>query len=204
MQDKNFWNANWADWEEDFTPSPFAQKALALIKVKDFCDILDLGCGKGRNSLFFASHGLNVTAMDISDEALKVVDRLRHPKIKTVCADLATVDLGMQKYDAIFACLSLHYFNDMTTRQIIQKIHRALKSRGVFFIRCKSIKDRFYGIGEKIGQDMFFDDLIRHFFRPEYMRDILKDFETVAVCETKEDYFGPCAFVDAIATKASS
>ena len=72
MQDKQFWNANWAAWQEDFTPSPFAQKALKLIKIKDLHDVLDLGCGKGRNSLFFAANGLNVTAMDISDEALAV------------------------------------------------------------------------------------------------------------------------------------
>ena len=204
MQDKQFWNANWAEWQEDFTPSPFAQKALKLIKIKDLHDVLDLGCGKGRNSLFFAANGLNVTATDISDEALETVDRLRHPKITTVCADFAVADLGVEKYDAVFACLSLHYFGDLQTRRIIGKIYRALRPGGLFFIRCKSVKDRFYGIGEQIGEDIFSDDLTRHFFRPEYMKDILSAFETAAVTETEEDYFGPCAFVDAVAAKALS
>ncbi len=204
MQDKSFWNANWAAWEEDFNPSPFAQKALKLMTVKGGHDVLDLGCGKGRNSLFFASNGFNVTAMDISDEALGVVDRLKHPKITTVCADVSKQDLGIEKYDAVFACLSLHYFNDTVTRQIIDKIYKALRAGGIFFIRCKSVKDRFYGIGEQIAPDMFFDDLIRHFFRPEYMREILSVFESAAVSEAEEDYFGPCAFVDGIALKASA
>lgn len=204
MQDRRFWNANWAAWREDSTPSLFAQKALKLIKIKDMRDVLDLGCGKGGNSLFFAANGLNVTALDISDEALKTVDKLRHPKITTLRADIAAAELGTEKYDAVFACLSLHYFGDLETRRVIGKIYRALRAGGLFFIRCKSVKDRFYGVGEKVGEDIFSDDLTRHFFRPEYMRDVLSGFESAAVTETEEDYFGPCAFVDAVAMKASS
>lgn len=204
MQDKNFWNNNWSTWQEDFKPSPFAEKAFRLMKIKDMHDVLDLGCGKGRNSLFFASNEMNVTAMDISDEALKTVENLKHPKITTLCADIARADLGKEKYDAVFACLSLHYFGDAVTRLIIQNVFQALRGGGFFFIRCKSVKDRFYGIGEKVGEDMYFDEMTRHFFRPEYMQDVLSDFETVAVTECEEDYFGPCAFVDGFASKSLS
>src|SRR5437870_5367254 len=33
--------------------------------------ILELGCGQGRDSLFFASKGINVTALDFSSIAIK-------------------------------------------------------------------------------------------------------------------------------------
>ena len=203
MTEQSVWNKNWAAWKEDFKPSPFAEKAYKLIKIKDMHDVLDLGCGKGRNSLFFASNGLNVTAMDISDEALKTVEALRHPKIKTVCADISKADLEPERYDAVFACLSLHYFGDAVTRMIVDKVYRSLRAGGLFFIRCKSVKDKAYGVGEKVGEDMYFDEWVRYFFRPEYMTDILSGFETAAVSETEEDYFGLCHFVDGIAVKAS-
>ena len=283
MTEQNVWNKNWAAWKEDFKPSPFAQKAFKLMKIKDLHDVLDLGCGKGRNSLFFAANGMNVTAMDISDEALKTVEELRHPKIRTLCADISKADLGAEcydvvfaclslhyfgdavtrmivdkvrrslragglffaangmnvtamdisdealktvealrhpkirtvcadiskadlepeRYDAVFACLSLHYFGDAVTRMIVDKVHRSMRSGGLFFIRCKSVKDKAYGVGEKVGEDMYFDEWTRHFFRPEYMKDILSDFETAAVCEAEEDYFGLCHFVDGIAVKAN-
>lgn len=203
MTEQNVWNKNWAAWKEDFKPSPFAQKAFKLMKIKDLHDVLDLGCGKGRNSLFFAANGMNVTAMDISDEALKTVEELRHPKIRTLCADISKADLGAECYDVVFACLSLHYFGDAVTRMIVDKVRRSLRAGGLFFIRCKSVKDKAYGVGEKVGEDMYFDEWTRHFFRPEYMKDILSDFETAAVCEAEEDYFGLCHFVDGIAVKAN-
>ena len=202
MTEQNVWNKNWANWKEDFKPSPFAEKAFRLMKIKDMHDVLDLGCGKGRNSLYFAANGMNVTAMDISDEALKTVDSLRHPKIRTVCADISKADLERESYDAVFACLSLHYFGDAMTRLIIDKVRRSLRAGGLFFIRCKSVEDKAYGVGEKVGEDMFFDGWTRHFFRPEYMADVLSGFETAAVSETAEDYFGLCRFVDGIAVKA--
>lgn len=204
MTGQSVWNKNWAAWKEDFKPSPFAEKAFRLMKVKDFHDVLDLGCGKGRNSLFFASNGLNVTAMDISDEALRTVENLRHPKIRTVYADISKADLQPECYDAVFACLSLHYFGDAVTRMIVDKVYRSLRAGGLFFIRCKSVKDKAYGVGENVGEDMYFDGWTRHFFRPEYMTDILSGFETAAVSETEEDYFGVCHFVDGVAVKASS
>ncbi len=201
MTEQSVWNKNWSRWKEDFKPSPFAEKAFKLIKLKDMHDILDLGCGKGGNSLFFASNGLNVTAMDISDEALKTVQALRHPKIRTVRADVSKADFETESYDAVFACLSLHYFGDAVTRMIVDKVRRSLRAGGMFFIRCKSVKDKAYGVGEKVGEDMYFDGWTRHFFTPEYMTEILSDFETAVVSETAEDYFGLCHFVDGIAIR---
>ena len=55
MTGQNVWNKNWAEWKEDYIPSPFAEKAFKLMKIKDMHDVLDLGCGKGRNSLYFAA-----------------------------------------------------------------------------------------------------------------------------------------------------
>lgn len=151
----------------------------------------------------FAANGLNVTAMDISDEALETVDRLRHPKITTVCADIAVTELGVEKYDAVFACLSLHYFGDLQTRRIIGKIYRALRPGGLFLSGVSPLKTAFT-VSENKSAKIFFRRSDTPFFRPEYMKDILSAFETAAVTETEEDYFGPCAFVDAVAAKALS
>ena len=204
MDNQLFWNANWAKWSHDFTPSPFAVKALKLIKIKDFHDVLDLGCGTGGNSLFFAANGLNVTACDVSDAALDAVDGLKHPKIKTMQADMTTANFGKEKYDAVFACLSLHYFDDAVTRRIVSNIRESLRADGALFVRCKSTEDPLYGKGEQVGKDMYRFGYVRHFFSPEYMRDVLSAFPVVRITETREDYFGDCAFVDAAAMKQSA
>lgn len=204
MNDRQFWNANWAKWSRDFTPSPFAVKALKLIKINDFHDVLDLGCGTGGNSLFFAANGLNVTACDVSDAALETVESFKHPKIKTKRADMTAADFGKERYDAVFACLSLHYFGDAVTRRIIAGVYESLRADGLFFVRCKSVKDPLFGVGERVGENMYRAEYVRHFFTPEYMRDVLSDFSDAAVSETTGDYFGDCAFVDAAAVKRNA
>lgn len=204
MDDRQFWNANWAKWSRDFTPSPFAVKALKLIKINDFHDVLDLGCGTGGNSLFFAANGLNVTACDVSDAALETVESFKRPKIKTKRADMTAADFGKERYDAVFACLSLHYFGDAVTRRIVSSIRESLRAGGLFFARCKSVKDPLFGVGERVGENMYRAEYVRHFFTPEYMRDVLSDFSDAAVSETTGDYFGDCAFVDAVAVKRNA
>jgi cyclopropane fatty-acyl-phospholipid synthase-like methyltransferase len=39
-------------------------------KIKGKKNLLELGCGQGRDSLFFASKGVNVTALDFSNIAI--------------------------------------------------------------------------------------------------------------------------------------
>ena len=201
MENQAFWNKNWAVWQDAPKPSKFAEKALKIMKIRDFHSVLDVGCGKGENSLLFAKNGMNTTALDISDTALAAVESLRHERIKTLCADIVSADLGKEKYDAVFACLSLHYFDDYTTRKIIGKLFDALTPDGALFVRCKSTEDPLYGKGEQVGKDMFRLQYVRHFFSPEYMRDVLNAFPVVHITETREDYFGDCAFVDAAAMK---
>lgn len=201
MENQAFWNKNWAKWKDAPKPSLFAEKALKIMKIKDLHTVLDVGCGKGENSLLFAENGMHTTALDISDTALETVERLRRERIKTLCADIVSADLGREKYDAVFACLSLHYFDDCTTRKIIGKLYDALTADGVLFVRCKSTEDPLYGKGEQVGKDMYCFGYVRHFFSPEYMRDVLSAFPDVHITETREDYFGDCAFVDAVAMK---
>lgn len=190
---KAYWDENWTAWEQDREPSSFARKALKLFTLKGVLSVLDLGCGTGRDSLFFMENGMHVTAVDVSQVAL---DAIRRPNIRKICAGLSELSLEPVSFDAVYAHLSLHYFDDAATRRIIGNIFQALKPGGVFCVRCKSVKDRLYGQGIPAGPDMFEDGHLRHFFSPRYMQDILGVFDACAVTETKEDYYGPCAFVE--------
>lgn len=79
---------------------------------------LDLAAGSGRNAVFLADHGFEVDAIDISAERLQV----RHPRIRTIEADLETYDLGVERYDVV---VNFYYL------QRSLKIREALKPGGV-------------------------------------------------------------------------
>ena len=195
------WNDNWSRWQKDLKPSPFAVKALRQMKMRGTLTLLDAGCGQGRDSLLFAANGINVTALDVSDTALKDVN---HPKITPVCADLRDYEPKEASFEAVYANLSLHYFDDATTRRIFKMMHKALTDGGVFFVRCRSVNDPLYGRGKEIAPDMFENPYVRHFFSVDYMRSLLDGFDTVAVREVDEDYYGESVFTEAIAVKGFS
>jgi SAM-dependent methyltransferase len=90
---------------------------------------LDLGIGQGRNALYLASQGWDVTGVDISDEGIAQVNRAAkasgvEAKVHTHVADLNTWDLGEHQYDLVG-------FFYMGTKPPVDAIRRALKPGGV-------------------------------------------------------------------------
>ena len=56
-------------------PSDFAQKCYGDFKRYDVKRLLELGCGQGRDSIFFASNGLDVYAVDSSKVAIENINQ---------------------------------------------------------------------------------------------------------------------------------
>ena len=71
--DRIKWNSRFAA-EESFLgrqPSPFLAREIETIKrLLSGRQALDIACGEGRNSVFLASHGFDVTAIDIAEQGL--------------------------------------------------------------------------------------------------------------------------------------
>src|SRR6185503_12506098 len=65
---------------------------------------LDIGTGEGRNALFLAAEGWEVTAFDISDVAVKLTreaaDR-KGLKLSALVADADLFDYGRQRWDLV-------------------------------------------------------------------------------------------------------
>ena len=70
-RDTPYWNEYYKSIaSEELTPSKFAiDMAKHMEKGKH---LLDLGCGNGRDSLFFLHKGMNVTGIDASDFSIKI------------------------------------------------------------------------------------------------------------------------------------
>lgn len=86
------WNQRWR-WQEkaaesDWSADPWLKEVRPLLKEGR---ALDIACGIGRNALYLAEAGFQVTAVDISPVALELLDRRARQlcrKITTVCLDL--------------------------------------------------------------------------------------------------------------------
>jgi 2-polyprenyl-3-methyl-5-hydroxy-6-metoxy-1,4-benzoquinol methylase len=78
MSSTEFWDDMFAQGQNDAysriempdLKSPILQAALSHFGNLENKSIIDLGCGSGSNSLFFASQGANVISVDLSKVAI--------------------------------------------------------------------------------------------------------------------------------------
>ncbi|MBI3028299.1 MAG: class I SAM-dependent methyltransferase, partial [Candidatus Rokubacteria bacterium] len=73
--------------------------------------VLDLGCGEGRDSVFFASRGFEVTGVEVSLAGLRKAERLARERGLEVCwlhGDMAHLALD-GAFDLVYSCGAIHY-----------------------------------------------------------------------------------------------
>ena len=73
--------------------------------------LLDLGCGEGRNAVYFARHGFEVVGVDVSAPGLEKTRRYAQEvgvRVETIQADIVTYALE-DTYDVIFSTGTLQY-----------------------------------------------------------------------------------------------
>ena len=110
--------------------------------------ILDLGCGSGRDTLFFMDHGYSVEATDGSKEVCRLAEQIIGKPVRC----LRFEDLDYQSvFDGVWACASLLHVSKADMPTIMQLVSRAMKANGVLYTSFK------YGSGEAYKGDRFFN-----------------------------------------------
>lgn len=135
--------------------------------------ILDLGCGLGANTLYLKERGYEVLAADFSEEALKSI-RKNIGNVRTMNINmLHDFPLKDELFFVIIADLSLHYFDDQTTKNLMKEIKRVLKRGGVLLARVARIDDYNFGAceGEELEHHFYFEGAYtKRFFDDEDVR----------------------------------
>lgn len=109
-------------------------------------DILDLGCGDGRDSLFLLDHGHSVVAMDLSEAAIaslkeEAARRNYSDRLVARVADVASTELGVGTFDAVIGITILDHLDQSGYEMLIERAGRALKVGGVVAWEMHSDRD---------------------------------------------------------------
>ncbi|NQV13437.1 MAG: class I SAM-dependent methyltransferase [Parcubacteria group bacterium] len=197
---EKYWQNKWVNRTRE-SVNNFTHRSYALIKDKNFKTLLEVGCGSGQDSRYFYRQGFKITALDFSRSGI-AQSKARQSDIDYQQQDIRQAKFKSNSFDVIYAHLSLHYFDDRTTTQIFNKLHRWLKPGGYIFIKCKSTDDSLYGQGKKVGSDMYDKGHVRHFFSKEYMAAKLKQFKIIKIRKTSSTYhLYKSSFIEAVAIK---
>jgi len=149
--------------------------------------LIDLGCGNGRDAVFFCKNGLMVTAVDSSESAITSVDSHGLP-IFAVCNDfINTKALACVDYDYCYARWVIHAITQTQQDELLPKVYYSLSKGGLFFIEVRTVNDTKYGQGKPLGEhEFFFDNHYRRFIVPEQLLNQIKDigFEIISSKES--------------------
>lgn len=99
-------------------------------------NILDLGCGQGRDSIFLASLGYNVTAVDISTVGINQMlekSRSQGLTIEGIVDDIQNVKLD-KTFNVILFDMLLHGFEKHIQLELLEKYSNLLNKGGILCI----------------------------------------------------------------------
>jgi len=95
--------------------------------------VLDLGCGNGRNSLYLAANGFDVTAWDKNPSSIANIQRIAQAEgltsIKSDVRDLNTLTFDGE-YDFILSTVVMMFLESATIPGLINNMQRCTKSGG--------------------------------------------------------------------------
>jgi SAM-dependent methyltransferase len=159
--------------------------------VKDYLPehgiMLDLGAGLGQDSAFFAELGYKVIATDLNIDKLA---SLADEKFITQAVDLReNLPFADESFDIVYAHLSLHYFDTVTTEAIFEEIYRILKPGGVLAFFTNSTDDPEYKTGNEIETDYFeIDGTPKRYLSVETAKQFAHAFKPLLVDNNGETY----------------
>lgn len=99
--------------------------------------VLCLAEGEGRNAVFLAEQGYEVTAMDLSEVGLHKAQQLAADKgvtITTQVADLADYEFGVNSWDAIVSIWA--HVPEAVRQRVHAQIAQALKPSGIYLLEA--------------------------------------------------------------------
>ncbi len=145
--DRDEWNKRYdtSDFVWTVNPNPFVVAETDALRPGR---AVDLACGEGRNAIWLAERGWEVTAVDFSEVAVEKGRRLaqsRGARVEWVVADLVTYGLSSDYYDLVLVC----YLQtpEPERRSIIEQARQAVAPGGTFLWIAHDLSNLERGVG---------------------------------------------------------
>jgi len=167
-------------------PSPFAGYVANKLRTKQ--NILEIGCGNGRDSKFFSSKGHHVTGLDRSGKAIELCKSLySNEPIEFFFGEVTDITkINKKKYDLIYSRFVVHAMSINEELEMLKTSYQLLNNNGQFFIECRSINDPLSNTGEVLSHTERIEGHYRRFIILEELKQrlIKVGFEIIEAIES--------------------
>ena len=195
---KEFWNERYG--QEDFA---YGIKPNDFLKSQHFnqgAKLLCLAEGEGRNGVFLAKMGCDVTCVDYSEAGISKMKKFateNHVEIQTICADLNDFDLGENQWDGIIVIFG--HFPVELRKKVHSQLFKALKPSGKLILEAYNKNQMDFKTGGPMNLEMLYSK--------EELSGDFKDFEKISINEFIREvqegafHFGKAGVVQVVGEK---
>ncbi|MES2141118.1 MAG: class I SAM-dependent methyltransferase [Bacteroidota bacterium] len=144
------WFENWFDStyyhilykHRDFCEAElFIDNLIHYLQPKSSSKFLDLGCGRGRHSVYLNKKGYNVIGSDLSPANIKFASQFENESLQFRVEDMRKIT-GEEQFDYVLNLFtSFGYFeNERDNYDTIQRVSKVLKPKGIFVLDFMNVE----------------------------------------------------------------
>lgn len=151
IDDHNYWDKLYAENGVVCKPSSFATY-VEKTYLQAGKTLLELGCGNGRDAIFFAESGSKVSALDLSPQAIGDLNAMRVKNAQFYNQDFSQLT-NFSDFDYVYSRFTLHSIDEKTEHAVMQQLPNVLRTGGLFLMEARSLKDE--KLSKAFGSDHY-------------------------------------------------
>jgi len=171
------------------SPSYAAIKAAEKFKEKNVKNIIELGAGQGRDTLFFAKKKFNINSLDYSQSGINnIIKKTEKQNLSKLvvpkCHDIRkSLPYKNETFDACFShMLYCMAFTSKEIENLSMELFRILKPNGINIFTVRHTEDADYKTGIHRGEDLYESGgFIVHFFSKEKIKKLNYGFKLASI-----------------------
>ena len=162
--------------------------------------VLELGCGNGRNAIYFAGQGFQTSGIDISPRAIEWAKEWASREkleIDFRVGDITALPFEDGLFDVVVSHGVLDHVRSGVAREAAEEVRRILKSGGLFYCDLRCAEDFEFGLGTEVEPRTFLLDhgfeegLVQHFFTQADINELIDGLFRVIYIELNDNRLGP-------------
>ena len=202
---EEYWETNYTNKPKMFglTPSFAAEEALKVFEKNNISNIIELGAGLGRDTIFFAKNNIKVEALDYSKTAVMSIkkkieefnlSKFVSAKVFDVRKKLPFKNNSIQGiFSHMLYCMA---FKNLEVQNLNNEILRVLEKGGINVYTVRNFEDGDYKNGVHIEDESYENDgFIINFFSKKKIEDLLVGFSNMKIDRFNEGDFPRKLFI---------